>query len=372
MGNIIQTQGKKTRDSGIELLRIILMLQVIFLHVCTYGGYNKTAIEIGGSVEFIHKLIWLCCRCPVYVYIVIFGYFSVTSNKTLDSIKGKILKMYLPMYFYSVAIPFVGELFGLWTLTDVNKQRAFFPLTSKIWYFMTLYMLVLVLSPFINRCLTKLSRREYTQLIVILFLIFSIWTLFAGLPETKSVIRLDKVISETSGGKSLYGFIYMYILGGYLRLHVKPHGGPKARYLIVYFALALINLALWYFVDGYGKVVSYNSNPFSVIQGICLVLFFRELHFKSRAINHIAGLNLGVYMIHEQYLARNLIWDKFDFHPKWIYHSHIKYLAKIAIACVVVFVICALIEQIRVYLFAGVKFTYQKISRRFKTTNANE
>ncbi len=372
MGTIVQNQVKKTRDSGIELLRIILMLQVIFLHVCTYGGYTEAAEEIGGSVNFIYRLIWLCCRCPVYVYIVIFGYFSVTSNKTLGSIKGKILKMYLPMYFYSVAIPFLGELFGLCTLSDVNKQRAFFPLTSKIWYFMTLYMLVLILSPFINRCLTKLSKREYTQLIVILFLIFSIWTLFAGLPETKDVIRIDKVIEESEGGKSLYGFIFMYILGGYLRLHVKPHGGPKVRYLIVYFALTLANLALWYTVDGYGEIVDYNSNPFSVAQGICLVLFFRELHFKSRVINHIAALNLGVYMIHEQYLARNFIWDKLDFHPKWIYHSHIKYLAKIAIACVVVYVVCALIEQLRVFLFAGVKLIYQKISGRFKTANANE
>jgi len=120
MGTVVQNRGKKTRDSGIELLRIILMLQVIFLHVCTYGGYYDTATEIGGSVEFIHRIIWLCCRCPVYVYIVVFGYFSVTSNKTLGSIKGKILKMYLPMYFYSVAIPFLGELFGLWTQTSTE------------------------------------------------------------------------------------------------------------------------------------------------------------------------------------------------------------------------------------------------------------
>ena len=32
---------KKVRESGIELLRIILMLQVIFLHVCTKGQYSS-------------------------------------------------------------------------------------------------------------------------------------------------------------------------------------------------------------------------------------------------------------------------------------------------------------------------------------------
>ena len=32
---------KKVRESGIELLRIILMLQIIVLHIYDYGGYSK-------------------------------------------------------------------------------------------------------------------------------------------------------------------------------------------------------------------------------------------------------------------------------------------------------------------------------------------
>lgn len=351
----------KMRDSGIELLRIILMLQVIFLHVCDYGKYTKIAVHAGGSLEFIYKFLWLSSRCPVYAYILIFGYFSVTSCKTIGSLKPKVLKMYLPMYFYSLLIPFIGQSLSLWELTDVDKKRAFFPLTSKIWYFMTLYMLVLILSPFLNRCLTNLTRGEYTFLIIVLFLIFSVWDLFAHLPDTSKVILTDKVFAMKEG-KSLYGFIYMYILGGYFRLHVKPHGGAKCRYLIAYFAMTFINMLLWNNFEDYAKVVYFNSNPFSIIQGVCLLLFFRELTFKSRAINHIASLNLGVYMIHEQYLAREYIWNKiFNFREKWVYASTYKYLAKIVIACVAVFAVCALIEQLRVYVFAAIKMLYQKI-----------
>ena len=89
MGTKNQT---KMRDSGIELLRIILMLQVVFLHVCDYGGYTKTAVHAGGSLEYIYKFLWLSSRCPVYAYILIFGYFSVTSCKTISSLKPKVLK----------------------------------------------------------------------------------------------------------------------------------------------------------------------------------------------------------------------------------------------------------------------------------------
>ena len=99
-----QNNPAKMRESGIELLRIIMMLQVIFLHVCVYGGYTAIAHDMSIQGKAFYELLYMSSRCPVYVYILIFGYFSVTSNKTLQSIKGKILKIYLPMLFYSLSI----------------------------------------------------------------------------------------------------------------------------------------------------------------------------------------------------------------------------------------------------------------------------
>ena len=47
---------KPIRESGIELLRILMMLQVIFLHVCssTHGGF--TGLAEGGDLGDGH-----CC-----------------------------------------------------------------------------------------------------------------------------------------------------------------------------------------------------------------------------------------------------------------------------------------------------------------------
>lgn len=362
-----ETKTVKVRKSGIELLRILMMLQVIFLHVCVYGGYTNIAKN---NLSDVHKLfyylVFLSSRCPVYVYILIFGYFSVTSNKTLGSIKGKFAKTYLPMYFYSLAIPFVGQALGLWQLDSVSKVRAFFPLTSKIWYFMTLYILVLILSPFLNKALTALSKKEYTQLVIILFLLFSVWTVFAGLEQTGEVIKLDNVFN-TGRGKSLYGFVYMYILGGYLRLHVPCHEKAKCRYLVVFAVLTAINVLLNHYLYSYSKLSSANDNPITVLQGICLLMFFRDLKFKSRAVNYIATVNLGVYMIHEQFLMRNKIWnDWFDFlHEKSFYNSWV-YPFKILLICVTIFTACGIIEKIRVWLFKGVEILFGKISSHKK------
>ena len=338
-----------------------MMLQVIFLHICLYGGYGSVAKN---DLSSIHKAVFylshLSSRCPVYVYILIFGYFSVTSNKTLDSIKGKALKIYLPMLFYSLFIPFIGKLLGFWQLSSLEKARAFFPFTSRIWYFMTLYLLVLILSPFLNKALTSLSKKEYTRLIVILFLMFSVWTVFAQLSQTGGIIRLNKIFDES--GKNLHSFIYMYILGGYLRLHIPCRKKRRYIYLIIFASLTIINAALCYLVNSYSGISTQNNNPFVVLQCVCLMLFFRSLNFKSRVINYIATVNLGVYMIHEQFLMRNKLWhDWCGFLSNKSFYVSWAYPIKIILICLTVFTICGIIEIVRVWLFKGVKMLVQKI-----------
>lgn len=348
----------KVRESGIELLRILMMLQVIFLHVSDYGKYTDMGRNHLGTIDSaVYWMLWLMSRCPVYVYIVIFGYFSVTSNKTMGSIKSKILRTYLPMLFYSVTLPFLGAAIGLWELTPEQMISAFLPVLSGTWYFMTLYLIVLILSPFINRCLTNLQKKEYTILVLILFAMFSIWTMLEGIAPIDRVLNLNKIFL-TDDGKGLYGFIYMYILGGYLRLHIKSYDKAKLRFLVAFVGLAVVNTALVYFIPPYREVVAYNDNPISVIQGVCLVLFFRDLKFKSKIINYIAAFNLGVYMIHEQPFVREFIWDKvfpMTQHTAFYDVAIPIYLAKIALICVIIYAVCACIDQIRQWIFKGIE-----------------
>lgn len=361
----IQTSRKPVRESGIELLRIFMMLQVIFLHVCSknMGMYTTVANDLGGSQLLLYQFFYFMSRCPVYVFIMISGYFSVTGNKTLSAIRPKIAKTYLPMLFYAIAIPYVGWACQLWTPSTTQMVRAFFPAVNRTWYFMTLYLLVLIFSPFLNRCLTNLTKREYTALVGILLFLFSIMTILVKVDGVDQVVGLSKIIS-TEGGKGLYGFLFMYILGGYLRLHVKPYNRAKLRFLFAFLVLGCINIALIYAVPGYKGAAGNNDNLFAVLQGVCLVLFFRDLKFKSRIINYIAGSCLGVYMIHEHPLVRKFIWGtlfpmtrKATFYSTWYFPLKI-----LAIMCII-FVGCALIDQVRIYFFKGIDYL---IARRKK------
>lgn len=72
--------SKTKRQSGIELLRIIVMMQIIFLHAYQYGllhNASKAAGDIDGTLV---TFVWSFCRAPVDVFIMISGYFMITSQ----------------------------------------------------------------------------------------------------------------------------------------------------------------------------------------------------------------------------------------------------------------------------------------------------
>ncbi|MGN1112209.1 MAG: acyltransferase family protein [Acutalibacteraceae bacterium] len=358
------------RESGIELLRIILMFQVVFLHICSYGGYYHHIYPLGDFQTWLYWFMMFLSRTPVYVYIVILGYFSVSSksNQSINGVLPKIKKMYAPMIFFSLTITTIMMSTGAAAVTPEGIIRAFLPVLSRIWPFMTLYLIVILLSPFINRCLNNISKKEFTILLGILFFIFSIWNMLGNLPNVNRVISVASIVN-TNGGKGLYGYLFMYILGAYIRLHIKKHDKARWRYLAVFAGIALLNTVLVILIPEYIDASMFNDNPGSVIQGVCLLLFFRDLKFKSRVINHIALLNLGVYMIHEHPFMRSFIWDNLlSFTQDDSFYTVFPlYVFEALGICALVFISCAILEQLRRGLFAVVPVAVNKIRGRLKS-----
>ena len=357
------------RNSSIELLRIIMMLQIIFLHVSTYGDYNDIAIRLRGRTELTYWLIWFMCRCPVFIFVIIMGYFL--SETKSDFNKGRLIKCYVPMYFYSLLIPLLWGISRPGELDTVDIFKAFIPFLSRTWYFMTLYLLVLILSPFLNKMLRQLNRKEFLYLIIICFFMFSIWQPLSILSPFDEVIGLKKILS-TQGGKSLYDFIYMYILGAYMRrYHIfRSHEDDDADdmwnnplvYLVGFLLLGLINVIIVYnYPDkGIESAIAYNDNPFVVIQCTCLFRFFEKLDISRheklcRFINYVSAGNLGIYMIHEHPLIRNYIWGEIFATDKISFYTQRFYLIKIFMFIVLIYVCCWVIDWFRRMIFDGVK-----------------
>ena len=101
--SLIQKREGAMRESGIELLRIILMLQVVFLHICDYGEYSVYPPDKGGVDCLVYWIMMFMSRTTVYVYIALTGYFSVSSksNQSLRSVLQNLSADAVFFYYYS-------------------------------------------------------------------------------------------------------------------------------------------------------------------------------------------------------------------------------------------------------------------------------
>ncbi len=348
--------AKKERQSGIELLRIIAMVQIIYLHLYLYGNMHSASASAGDLDGFLVTFVWSFCRAPVDLFIMISGYFMITAKFDIKKTIKRAATTYGAMIFYSLTISILYFILNPDKVTNVAVAKAIFPLTSKTWYFLSNYIIILLLSPFLNRMLTTLTKKQYLYFMGIVFVVMSVWSTVAAIEGLNKVFQINKIV-DPYYGKSVGGFLLCYFIGGYLRLFVpsKEKADKKNnlqfKYLIVFALLCITDVGLYYTFDQYGKVFGMFNNPLVVIEAACLILFFRDFKFRSKPINVIAGTTLGIYAIHEHAYVRNWLWDILDFSDKALYDTLV-YVPLAIIACLIVFVACSFVELIRLEIFA--------------------
>lgn len=328
---------KKERESNFEFLRIICMLMIVLLHTLGHGG-GLTNTNVNSFNFFISHLIESLSIVAVNVYVIITGYFSI--NKTKINIY-KLLILYAQMYFYSILISSVFILIKP-DLIDLKQIiNSVLPFSTQLWWFMSIYLVLSLLTPYINRLLIVLRKRELDYLIAILFFIFILWP---------SGIKILKPIDD-SGGYSLYHFIFMYIVGAYINLRWKEKSFKKVLSSIIYISgsilLAIINVFISRLLGRNFGVYSYNF-ILIFITSVALFLFFKEIKLKNKFINRISILTLGIYLIHDHPLVRKTIYDVLGYSRSFNTNN---YILTTIIVALVIFILCMIIELARQYIF---------------------
>lgn len=343
---------KSKRLSGIELLRIIAMIQIIFLHLFQYGEM-ETAVSLKNlSASTVVDFMWCLSRTPVDVFVMISGYFLITAKTNIRSAVARCKKPYQAMLFYSVVI---GIIFFITTpnlFVAPEVWKMFLPFFSRTWYFLDNYIILLLISPFLNRMLVSLEKKEYRFLLTVAFVVVSVWSTLSKVKVVNEVISSAK-ITDNYYGKSLIGFLLMYIIGGYLRLHIDDSRfavwKKRCWYIGIFLGMCGIDFALHCNFEEYKNVYGMFNNPFVVIESVCMVLLFRSFVFSSRIVNTLASTTLGVYAIHEHPYIRKWLWELLSMKDHNLYYSW-KYLPMGIGICAGVFLACGILELVRMKL----------------------
>ena len=162
---------KQTRESGVELLRILAMMGVVLLHYNNATMGQALALVQEGSInQYIVYFVENLCVCGVNIYILISGYYMCMSQKRTAA---KVFELFLQVILFKIAFYFMSIYMGL----NQFSARDLFINAIPNNYYLILYCTLFIISPYINIVLMKLSKVQLRNLMVCLFVLFSVWTI---------------------------------------------------------------------------------------------------------------------------------------------------------------------------------------------------
>lgn len=254
-------------------------------------------------------------------------------------------------FFYSIVIYAVlGVISDSITLPAMVKYGMV--ISQKIYWFVTAYLLMYAVSPFLNCAVRSMGRKMHLLCCVILLGIFSVAHNLIYISDFGNVL----------GGSSFLWFCILYIVAAYIRLYVPVVCQHKGKWLAAYGICALM-IAVERFVAYavtpllFGRVFleSFfyaNNSIMNTVAAISLFMAFRSMEIKNdwlqRIIRFAAPLSFGVYLIHDHPAVRELLWRYLNTTA----FADSPWMLPYALLCVlVIFLTCILVERLRKWLF---------------------
>lgn len=344
-------QEKTTRKSNFELLRIVSMFFIVLYHTIIHGHVIENSTNQG--LTMISNLLLFICIVHVNSYVLVSGYFQ--SKSTCK--QSKVWSLINANWFYRVIIVIILTSVGAISLSKVQilKQIFVIDITDSYW-FIKMYLALYLFSPFLNKLIDQLTKNEYNKLLIILTVILSIIPYFTG----------EQGFSNT--GYTIQHFIYLYLIGGYLRKYPIERSYLFKRcskqlkqviFITIFIICAILNYIIYRSSQSLNNVNSLvndltnnlilmsraYSNPIVIVQTIAFVLFFETLNIRSKIINNLATLTLGIYLVHDNPLMRGVLyqWLRIDNGPV----SNYSFILYIFIVSFAIYFTASLIEWIR-------------------------
>lgn len=341
----------RVKDTGsrminMEVLRCLAMMMVVVLH---YLGKGNLLPELSGTdMKVTGIAAWILeafCIVAVNVYMMISGYFLCTSSFKLR----RLLQLWLQVWTYSVLVGILAVFTGWMPAAEVDTHyflTLLFPVTMDHYWFMTAYIFLYLLLPFLGACVRRMSKQQMQIALALLLGVFCVM-------KTVLPVRLE---TDTKGYDCLW-YLCVFVTAAYLRRFGFRFLERKARAWGVYVAACLAVVAeafvfrqVYLRTGSLGLIlnISYEYNHlFSFLAAVGLFCAFLQVKAGGRFAGMLAKaapFTLGVYLLHEN-LGVRYVWQN------WFGASRVTSVGGLLVgtvtAVVCVFVCGILVELVR-------------------------
>lgn len=292
---------RKNRDSGIELLRILAAMGVVLLHYNDGRAFEYA--EPNSLNMYLLYFLESLCICSVDLFLLISGYFLASSDKRnyIKPVELIIQTSVFNIVFYGWDI-----LQGATTLSISGVLLTIVPAN----YFVILYSCLYMISPYLNKVFRGFDEKQWKRFMITSLLLFAVYPTLIDLFKEmtgraweglSSISRIGNI-----GGFNIVNFCLLYFIGAYLRYNRIPEFIRKHLLWLIFIVTALIYM--WALFNSTMELKELCSawcyhNPLVILMAVLLFLAFKDLKFRSRLINEIAGAAFTCFLF-QWYMLR--------------------------------------------------------------------
>lgn len=330
----------KVRNQGLDVLRVLSMCGIVCLHVMNQGGVLGATSFAAHNWLTSHAL-WVVAYYSVDVFAMLSGYLYITRGGVRPR---SLVRLLLDVLLYSAIWTLVMKLLMPELFDDpLNWVRGFLPpLFGYDWY-ITSYVVVFALIPWLNRLLGSLERKQFQKLIVTIFILLSL------IPTLSTVD-----VFMTDRGYSPWWLLFGYMVGAYLRLYpLKGHRLIFAANMVIVLGVCAVVPVVF---DGRGSriiasVAGYDS-VFNVVNAALLVNWFAQRDMRlgvrgAAAMESLSRRSFDVYIVHGHNLV--FIWVLKD---AFVFLGSFWWCAFAVMGIVaLIYVLCYLVGAVKDFVF---------------------
>ena len=296
----------KKRIVGLDLFRVLSMCGIVGLHIMGNGGV------LAGTNPYAPTY-------PILILIYSFFYLSVNSFGILSGYLGiekknnnyaRLLELIAVTLFFIVTETAVFYIFNINNVKSAGLKtlaKAIFPFGVGYYWYITCYIFLFFLMPYINRFVKTISQKTYRKLLGTLFIMLAI------IPN----LFLQTDFFRNDNGYTALQLIFCYLIGGYFRRY--PVTALKTK-TVLKFGITIIAMStfnyLWRILStklfGHAIRDSWMINyisPFNIYASCLLLQLFSQVNINNSTIEKLlivlSSSAFSVYIFHDHYLFFN-------------------------------------------------------------------
>ena len=339
----IAMMAKKERQSNIELLRILAIMGVIILH------YNNPVI--GGGIAYAQKgslnfyiLYGLesVFICAVDLFILISGYFMCESKRRN---LWKPIELIVQVMLFNEAIYLMRAALHTVPFSIKSAVMALIPAN----YFVILYCVVFLISPFLNVLIEELSEKSFRTFVLLSVLLFSVVATVVDVlgelrgQEFKGLSTVGLYGSQW--GYSIVNFILMYLIGAYLRKGKSKIVEWEIRKLCLCLIADVALIVVWARVNDKTGFFAERSaweycNPLIIFEAVIIFILFGRINLGiNKVINGLAEGAFSVFLLHQVFIPHLQI-------KKFVTGNTILMLLHIHGCAIIIYLLCWCVHKV--------------------------